>query len=259
MLKYVAPDSEKSLKSQNNCLKTQIITIDGKPFDDDNLANFENKIGYKFKNKSFLQTALTHKSCSPDRKSYDRLEFLGDSILGFIIAEHLYLASGKNEGALTGEKQRLVSTEPLADASRRICADKYIAITAELYKNKVFASGAPNSLCEDVYEALVAAIYLDGGIEESKLFIERTLLINEKEALKTRNVIAILQEYAQARKLGTPVYELVSEDGPPHAPIFTMAVTIGGKQIATGSGTTKKLADKQAAENALKKIKERKE
>lgn len=258
MLKYIPPVSEKSSKSHKYYRKIKIITISGGEFDEQNLRDAENAIGYVFKDKTLLKTALTHKSCHSKLKSYERLEFLGDSVLGYIVAEHLYFLSKKDEGVLTSEKQRLVSTQPLADAAKRISLDKFIAVSEDLKNGKYFSKGTPSSLCEDVYEAVVAAIYLDGGISESLAFIERTLLVGEKDALKKENSIVEFQEYAQANKMGTPVYELVSESGPAHAPLFTTAVLLDGKMIALGSGNSKKLANKQAAERALKKIKERK-
>ena len=257
MLKNSSVNSEKLRKLPVKSEKTKVITNCVNGSDDEIFQFAEKAIGYVFKNKKLLKTALTHKSCSQN-KNYERLEFLGDSVLGFLIAEHLYFLSDKREGVLTGEKQKLVSTVPLANAARKISLDKFIFVSKEFKNEKSFKAGAPDSLCEDVYEAVVAAIYLDGGINECESFIKRTLLISENEAFKTGNFIVELQEYAQAKKLGTPTYELVSESGPPHAPLFTTAVIIGGKQIALGSGNSKKLANKQAAERALKKIKERK-
>lgn len=214
----------------------------------------EQNLGYSFKNKELLKAALTHRSCSTDlERNYERLEFLGDSILGFVVAEHLFLVHVGKEGILTAEKQRLVSTEPLATAAKMLKLDEYIALSKDLRQNG-FASGIPNTVLENVYEAIIAAIYLDSGLTECKTFIQKTLLINEKNSLKTKNYIAELQEYAQANKLGTPVYETVSQIGPSHEPSFKMAVVINGEQIALGVGGSKKIANRQAAKLALKKL-----
>ncbi len=214
----------------------------------------EQNLGCSFKNKELLKVALTHRSCSTDLEcNYERLEFLGDSILGFVIAEHLFLIHVGKEGVLTAEKQRLVSTEPLANAAKMLKLDEYIALSKDLRQNG-FASGIPNTVLENVYEAVIAAIYLDSGLTECKTFIQRTLLINEKKSLKTKNYIAELQEYTQANKLGTPVYETILQIGPAHEPSFKMAVVINGEQIALGVGGSKKIANRQAAELALKKL-----
>lgn len=214
----------------------------------------EQHLRYSFKNKELLKVALTHRSCSTDLKcNYERLEFLGDSILGFVIAEHLFLIHAGKEGILTAEKQRLVSTEPLANAAKMLKLDEYIALSKDLRQNG-FANGISKTVLENVYEAVIAAIYLDRGLTECKTFIQKTLLINEKDSLKTKNYIAELQEYTQANKLGTPVYETISQIGPSHEPSFKMAVIINGEQIALGVGGSKKIANRQAAELALKKL-----
>lgn len=248
--------SEKTSKSRVTPAKIKIFTNNksGERMQDDALTECERAIGYSFKNSDLLSLALTHRSCSNNPKdNYERLEFLGDSVLGFIVAEHLFSSGCNNEGRLTLEKQKLVSTQPLAEAARAILLDKYVKISEEL-SNGAFSGGLPQTVCENVYEAVVAAIYLDGGLEQSKAFIQRTLLVNEKRSLKTKNYIVELQEYAQANKMGTPVYEFVSQSGPDHDPLFTMAVSVGNKRIALGSGSTKKLANGEAAERALKKL-----
>ncbi len=256
MPKQRAVKSEKSSNSNVLPKKTKVFMNNEVRGDElkDSLAECEKALGYSFKNDGLLRLALTHRSCSSKPKSnYERLEFLGDSVLGFVVAEHLFLECGDNEGRLTSEKQRLVSTQPLAEAAKAISLDKYVKISESL-SNGAFLNGIPQTVCENVYEAIVAAIYLDGGLEQSKSFIKRTLLVNEKRSLKTKNYIVELQEYAQANKMGTPIYEFISQSGPDHDPLFTMAVNVGNKRIALGSGSTKKLADKQAAERALKKL-----
>ncbi len=247
--------SEKSKKSLIKSEKNRIFTKSKNLFVNDRTVNeCERCLGYSFKNVELLKTALTHRSCSSEQKrNYERLEFLGDSVLGYIVAEHLFLEYSNKEGVLTADKQRLVSTEPLATAAKSLHLNEFVAISDNLKQN-AFLHGVPDSVCENVYEAIVAAIYLDGGLSECKAFIQRSLLVNEKKSLKTKNYIVELQEYAQANKLGTPIYETVSQSGPDHDPLFTMAVVIGDKRIALGSGSTKKLADRQAAERALKKI-----
>lgn len=214
------------------------------------ICEIEKKLGYKFKNPSLLKAALTHPSAEKNGgKNYERLEFLGDSVLGLVVAAHLYESDGGQEGKLTFEKQKLVSTEPLSSVAKELGLGNYI-IFGDSYK-----SGANRSSLENVYESTVAAIYLDGGIEESRAFIERTLLKKEKKLFKTTDFVSELQEFTQAKKMGTPRYEEVSRSGPDHDPLFTMAVSVNDKRLACGSGSSKKLANRKAAERALKKLK----
>lgn len=259
MPKRSAIKSEKSLKNPIEYKKMEVfMNTRARDSSQENLLNgleeCELALGYNFKDKSLLKLALTHRSCSNKPKNnYERLEFLGDSVLGFIVTEHLFLHGCEKEGRLTAEKQRLVSTEPLAAAAKSISLDKHVIISNELLDG-AFSSGIPQTVCENIYEAVVAAVYLDGGMQECKNFVEKTLLVNEKRSLNAKNYIVELQEYAQGNKMGTPIYEQISQSGPDHNPLFTMAVCINGKQIALGSGSTKKLANKQAAERALKKL-----
>lgn len=209
----------------------------------------EQAIGYAFQNSALLVAALTHPSASKNRlENYERLEFLGDSVLGFVVAEHLYSCDSGKEGKLTFEKQKLVSSEPLASAAEKLGLGDYI-IFGESIKN-----GANRSSLENVYESIVAAIYIDGGLDKSREFIERTLLKSEKALMRKKDYISQLQELVQAKKMGTPVYEMVSKSGPDHDPLFTMAVSVNDKRLACGSGNSKKAANREAAMRALKKL-----
>ena len=221
------------------------------------IERIENIIKYEFKNKKLLEVAFTHKSYANEHRceSNERLEFLGDSILGFIVSEYLFFKYKKqdNEGELTRRKQQLVSTKPLA------CVIKNLQLESALLLGEgIDLKGEKaDRFFENTFESLVGAIYLDGGINAATNFIKNNLLVNErslKTSCLTEDYKSNLQVYTQANKLGTPKYELIAKLGPDHAPQFTIARVIGGKKVAVGTGTSKADASKDAARRALKKI-----
>lgn len=213
-------------------------------------------LGYKFKNADLLKKAFTHASYSNehDVANNERLEFLGDSVLGFIVADYLYSdKAGLNEGEMTKEKQNIVSSCPLSDVIEELGLSRFLLVGESVDKNKL-----PKSVLENLCESIIAAIYLDGGIEEAKRFVFEKLLSRHKKNEDVSDCKSALQEYAQAKKMGTPKYELVSRTGPDHNPQFTISVSIGGKIISVGSGKNKSEASQSAARRALKKITGRK-
>lgn len=224
-----------------------------------NSSEIEAIIKYTFKNKDLLRCAFTHSSYSRENGkgiyNNERLEFLGDSVLGFIVADHLFRKKGRNnEGKMTREKQSLVSKVPLGLAIESIGLQKYL-IVGESMENV----GANISSCENLFEAIVAAIYLDGGLESAKQFIYEFLIKNADKGKSSkitskRDSKSELQEKMQSKKLGTPKYELISKTGPDHDPLFTIGVVIGGKTVAVGQGKNKSDASKDAATRALKKL-----
>ena len=213
------------------------------------------KLGYTFKKNKLLLRAFTHKSYRGElsNENNERLEFLGDSVLGLVVSDYLYhQGKGKrNEGKMTVQKQGLVSTKPLAQAMKELNLHEHLLLGDGLS----FGGPQDDRLLENLYEAIVGAIYLDGGIEIAKEFINNSLL-----KPKAQTSVAIddyksnLQIYTQSKKLGTPTYELVARTGPDHSPQFTIAVVIAGKKVAVGSGASKAQASKDAARRALKKI-----
>lgn len=214
----------------------------------------ERKINYCFKNKDLLLAAFTHKSYhgNKSRKNNERLEFLGDSVLGFIVADYFFRKKkGVSEGDMTQQKQAVVSTKPLAAAVRRIGIDEYVIQGESLN----YSASKNDRLLENLFEAVVAAIYLDGGLDEAKAFITKFLLneINVKES-KNEDYKSALQIYTQSHKLGVPAYEVVTKTGADHNPQFTIAVSIAGKTVAVGTGGNKATASQDAARRALKKI-----
>lgn len=221
----------------------------------------EEKIGYSFKDKTLLRLCFTHSSYSHEHggvKNNERLEFFGDSILGFVTAEYLMEKyPDADEGKLTALKQQLVSAEPLAKAIEKSGLDEFLMFGEGEKRN---SQEHHRSARENLFEAIVAGIYKDGGLEEAKKFIKRTLFtktvltgINNK---KTKNGAPVdfkgkLQEFVQKNKIGTLLYEVKDRSGPDHEPMFTIAVTVDGKEIACAKGRKKTEAEKLAAEKAL--------
>lgn len=219
------------------------------------LEKIQLKLGYKFNKSKLLLTAFTHKSYRGElsKENNERLEFLGDSVLGFVISDYLYhLGRGKrDDGKMTVQKQGLVSTKPLAQAMRNLDLHDNLL----LGDGMAFGGTQDDRLLENLYEAIIGALYLDGGIEVAKNFIKNSLIITKGEKrVSVDDYKSNLQIYTQSKKLGIPVYELVAKTGPDHSPQFTIAVVIGGKKIAVGNGSSKASASKEAARRALKKI-----
>ena len=221
-----------------------------------NYKDCERLIGYEFKDKSLLINAFTHSSYTNEHKDFssnERLEFLGDSILGFVITEALYQTFPfDDEGDLTLKKQALVSKTPLSNAIIKAWLDKFLILgEGERYKqNKI-------NLAENLFEAIVAVIYLDGGIEPTKKFIFSHLNIKEVKIEEQKKDQLIdyksrLLYHVQKEKLGDIDYFEVSRTGPSHKPTFVMAVKVGNKVIATAQGSSHKEGEKLAAKSALK-------
>ena len=221
------------------------------------LAAVEEILGYRFKNRIILQDALTHPSVEYDLEyftDYQRLEFLGDSILGFIIAEEIYnLFPNIDEGGLTRIKVSLVSGSTLSNVAKDLgLAEKIIFGESE---SGTCGRGMISAL-EDVYEALVAALYLDGGIKPAKAFVLSTLgpLIDEDVASVPENPKSTIQELLQA-KGEKPTYKLLDQAGPPHNRIFRCGIFVNNNLLGEGKGHSKKEAQAAAAAAALQVLK----
>ncbi len=219
------------------------------------LAELENKIGYKFNDKELLIRALTHRSYGNENKlfhnmSYERLEFLGDSLLGFVTADYLYKYSPElKEGMMSKYKAKLVCEDALSATASRLSIGKYL-----LMSKGTFMTGGRenNSILADVVEAICAAIYLDSNIDNAVKFLYENVLnnflINEiEEDSKSR-----LQELLAA-DLKTPSYKLLSQTGPDHKKSFEMAVFVDNVELGRGVGFSKKEAQMCAAKAALEK------
>lgn len=222
------------------------------------LPALEKTMGVKFRNKDLLLQALTHRSAirGGDRKrSYERLEFLGDAVLELAVTEFLYAISGKPEGELTNWRSALVKGETLAGVAREIGAGKYLVMS-----RGEDASGGreKDSTLSDVVEALIGALYLDQGFDATRFFIDAFILSKLRDLLakgEDRDAKSLFQERAQEELGITPSYKVMKEAGPDHDKTFTVAVFIGEQKIAEGEGPSKQKAEQEAAEGGLKKKK----
>ncbi|MEZ5357648.1 MAG: ribonuclease III [Candidatus Zixiibacteriota bacterium] len=228
--------------------------------DDRRLKEFQELIGYPFSDPGLLRVALTHRSYAKTREgdwlpSNERLEFLGDSVLSLVVAEFLYVNyPEKLEGALTKLRSRLVNEMSLFTRASGFNLGDFIFLSPE--EEKAGGRGRA-SIISDAFEAVIGAIYLDGGIASVRPFIQRHLLefVDEIRADESfRNYKGELLEFLQARGSGMPRYEVVSEQGPDHHKTFTVDVYNNGDKIGTGIGNSKKDAEQKAAAQALFKL-----
>ena len=221
-----------------------------------NVARAEEIIGYEFKNRGLLQVALTHPSATKSVKgssNYERLEFLGDSVLGFIMAEEVFSRfPDLEEGGLTRIKVSLVSGASLSKVAGDLGLAKAIILGDSEYGTR---GRGMHSALENVYEAIVAALFIDGGLEAARAWVLATLgpMISHDLATEPESPKSSLQEYLQARKK-KPDYEIVEIVGPPHDRTFKAVAKVGDEVIGTGEGTTKKAAEAAAATEALKQL-----
>jgi ribonuclease-3 len=213
----------------------------------------EKVLNYTFKNKDILKEALTHRSYNPHPHgtNNERLEFLGDSVLGMVVAGQLYnLLSEKEEGVLSKIKANLVSRKNLYLWAKQMQLGKYLL----LGQGEIASGGRERlSILSNAVEALLGAVYLDGGFEEvSKVIL--TWFKTQKIEVDLQDYKSVLQEYMQKLGKSVPVYEIVATIGPEHDKIFTAVVYEQGKEIGRGKGHNKKDAHQDAAKNALAKI-----
>ena len=222
------------------------------------MKSFEDVISYRFNNKSLLETALTHSSfVNENRKyateDYQRLEFLGDSVLGFLTAEYLYSKENITEGIMTRMRSELVSEKALYEVAKAIDLGKYIRIG----KGEEHMGGRERpSVLSDIVESVTAAIYLDSGMDAAKDFVMRFVLndVHVASAEVSDDYKSALQELIQHDPSNILSYELIEEKGPDHSKTFTFAALLNGEVVGTGSGSTKKSAEQAAARNALETI-----
>lgn len=222
------------------------------------LDELEKTMGYTFKDRHLLKTALTHKSYAHQYgvESYERLEFLGDAILGLIIAQELYLDEKFPEGMSTRIRAALVCEDTLAELSREIKINLYarLGTSAE-------CSGERNrkSILADMFEAHIAALYLEAGFEKTREYVLKSYGGRIKDVITNGHFVDMdyksrLQEKLQS-KYGNVIYEVLSVNGPVHNCEFTVAAVINDKKIGVGVSNSKKQAQQNAARQALDKIK----
>lgn len=221
------------------------------------LAAAEKICGHVFTDKSLLRSAITHPSAvegEPVSASYERLEFLGDSILGSVVALTLFRTYGDlDEGKLTRLKVSLVSGATLSEVGMELGIDRVIILGAS--EQGTGARGMHSAL-ENVYESLVGAMYLDGGWETAEAFILRTLKphLAADRAEHPSNPKSFLQECVQSDRMDPPSYKVVGEDGPAHLPTFTAVAIVDGVRKGRGTGSSKKEAEAAAALDALERM-----
>ena len=218
------------------------------------VAEVEGIVGHHFENRRLIESAITHPSAAEGHSasvSYERLEFLGDSLLGAIVAAHLYESfPDMDEGELTHLKISLVSGEMLSEVASELGLAPLIVLGES--ERGTGARGMHSAL-EDVFEALVGALYLDAGIDVARQFVFETIIprATRELAVQTVNPKSRLQEVTQRDMHCAPDYKLVSEDGPAHNPTFTTVAFVGGARVGRGSGRTKKASENAAAADAL--------
>ncbi len=219
----------------------------------------ENKMKYEFADKKLLAKALTHKSLANESQAEnehnEKLEFLGDAVLDLALGELLYeYFPQDNEGDLSKKRASLVNEEHLSIRAQSIGLNEYI----RLGKGEIMSNGGQKPrLLASCYEALIGALYLDGGWDKARDFIRQEyypLLLNFSEESFQRDYKTRLQEKIQSEHRETPTYELVKEDGPPHERIFQVQILFRERVLSSGEGKSKKSAEQNAAKLALEKF-----
>jgi len=220
----------------------------------------EQKLGYRFKNPGLLERALTHRSYihtpeNEDLRANERLEFLGDSVLGMVTSRFLFENfPDKSEGDLTILKSTLVSEANLSRIAKSISLGSYLNLSEEEEKS---GGRERNSIVSDAYEAVIGAIFLDGDLAPTEKMIQNQILRKYLEITTDQtlhNYKGELLEYMQALGLGLPRYDVLEEKGPDHEKRFTIAVSVKGKRMGQGAGKNKKEAEQKAARVALENI-----
>ena len=223
------------------------------------LKELEQKIGYRFRNFSFLEQAMMHSSYTNEHRMEkyrcnERLEFLGDAVLELISSEFLFRQSPKvPEGELTKTRASMVCEQSLAMCARDIDLGSYLL----LGKGEEVTGGRfRDSVTSDALEALIGAIYLDGGFTNAKEFIHRFVLTDQEDKKLFYDSKTILQEIVQASYEEPLEYEILKEEGPDHNKTFEVRALLGTKEIGRGSGRTKKSAEAVAAYRGILKLRE---
>lgn len=213
------------------------------------MEQLQKALGYTFRNAALLDQALTHPSVKADDNQ--RLEFLGDAVLEFLVSDLLYHKYPEcQEGELTARRASLVCEETLYILAKKLNVGPNLRMA---HGEEQMAGRKKPSILSDAMEAILAAIYLDGGTESARKVVERLFREEEKlSAMRGRDDKGLLQEYTQAGGLALPVYEIIEESGPAHDRRFVAQVSVMGEVVATGEGASKKMAEQAAAKRALR-------
>lgn len=229
------------------------------------LAAVEKNIQYHFSHPELLLLALRHRSYQSmtrgeELESNERLEFLGDAVLDLIVTEYLYREfSTLNEGILSKKKSVLVSRQVLSRITDQLGLGAFLLINKGEEKT---GGRSRKSNLANLFEAILGAVYLDGGLKPSRKFVEHVLLKHSTEFLSIEtfyNYKSILLEFAQSRGWGFPRYHVITEEGPDHNKKFIVVADVNNKWSAKGTGLSKKKAEQRAAHNVLKKLKKQDE
>ncbi len=212
-----------------------------------------------FKDQNLLKLAFTHRSYLNESKeameSNERLEFLGDSILSFVISDHLYKTYPDfDEGILTNLRSLVVNTKSLAKTAKKLDFGSSLLLS----RGEEDSKGRENeSILANTFEAVIGALYLDQGVDAVKELLNKVLIPNIEEYVQKKvfkDPKSLLQEYVQAKKQNSPLYKVLNEEGPAHAKKFTIGVFVEGELFGEGIGKSKQEAEEKAAEQALEKI-----
>ncbi len=222
---------------------------------DEKISACEEALQYHFHDRQLLELALTHASIARTRlESNERLEFLGDAILGAIVCEMLYRRFRDfPEGELTRIKSSIVSRTTCAVVAGQMGLDRFVILGKGLLTHQHI----PSSILAGVFESLVAAVHLDGGNEAARALVERAMagvLEEEVEPQLTRNYKSLLQQLSQKQFGSTPIYHVLDEKGPDHSKCFKISASIGNRTYCAAWGSSKKEAEQRAALNALCEI-----
>jgi len=222
------------------------------------IKDLESAIGYRFHNITLLQNALTHSSYANEYwhdslKSNERLEFLGDSVLGMVVAEFLYRSfPDRPEGELTRMRADMVCETTLAEVAAKLELGKHLQLGNG---EERFGGRTRASILADAVESVIAASFLDGGMDAAKGIVQRFILCNVPvKKLHNQDYKTILQERVQQKKNQVLSYTLTGESGPDHDKHFTVEVALNGLCVGHGSGSSKKRAEQDAARNALENL-----
>jgi len=216
------------------------------------LTNCQSQLGYTFRNLTLLRNALTHASgADTPAQSNERMEFLGDAVLGYVICDYLYeRLPNTAEGDMTKVKSSVVSRFACQKICKQLGLDKFLILGRGLGRgNRV-----PDSIFANMLEAFIAAVYLDGGMEEARKFVHRVFQEEIDETLKNsdaHNYKSVLQQFCQKHEGHTPEYKVLDVQGPAHRKTFNVQVRVGSRGFPPAWGVTKKEAEQRAAENAL--------
>jgi len=219
-----------------------------------NPTDLEQKINYTFTNKSLLEVCLTHKSLNPNpQKNYERLEFLGDAVLDHIVSEWLFNKyRNADEGNLTQKRAALVKKQFLAKMAKKLDLIKFARTNTSLnLKNQKVAY----NLNGNIFESLIGAIFLDGGMKPAEEFIFSFLILHEDEAISDDNYKGKLIEICQEKGINPPSFNVQSIEGPDHDKVFTIETIIQKNKIYIAKGKSKKEAEQKASKLALEEFK----